>query len=140
MNEDSIRKNYRIRDVDNNSNVIQGENNRIIEIANTSPEINDLKQQFDKVLEEISKDSNFDEDEKTISKQKVEQIAENLVKAKDSPEDLHRSLIDAKSWFSNKAGGIWTKLSNILKSDAAQTTIGTITESATRGAIKAFIG
>ena len=127
-------------DIGANARVQIGKNQTWIDAVNTLPESNTLKQQFEEILEEISQDNTLDEDEKSISKEKTEAIAKGLADVQNSPKDLHRALIDGKNWFSNKASGIWNKLSSILKSDAAQKTIGTITESAVKGSIQAFIG
>ena len=133
------KESYTIGDIGANTRVQQGKNQTWIEAANTIDESNTLKQQFEKILEEISQDNSLDEVEKCISKEKTEAISKGLENAQNSPKDLQYALIDSKSWFSSKASGVWNKLNDILKSDAAQKTIGTIAESGVKGAIQALI-
>ena len=76
-----------------------------------------------------------------ISLKKIQAVAEGLGKVQKSDgRSLKHALLDAKSWFSNKAGWAWDELSKILNSETAQRTIGTITESGIKGAIKGVSG
>jgi hypothetical protein len=133
-------KSYHIGDVGPNARIQQGENLTWIEAAKAIPDNEILIPQFRSLFEHISKDANLDEDTRSISTKKTEAVVKGLADAQESPRDLHYALIDAKNWFSNKATWVWGELSNILSSDAVQKTIGTITESGVRGAIKALIG
>jgi len=51
---------------------------------------------------------------------------------------FRRALLDAKSWFGNTASWVGNALGDILKSEAAQKTISTVTEAATKAAIDSF--
>jgi len=131
---------YTMGDVGPNARVQQGRQQTWTETLNAIPNSDTLKEQFEKIIEEISQDNTLDEDEKSISQEKTEAIVKGLANVQSSPKDLHRALMDGNNWFSNKANWIWDKLSTTLKSDTAQKTIGTITESGVRGAILALIG
>jgi hypothetical protein len=48
--------------------------------------------------------------------------------------------VHAKSWFSGAASWVGDALGDILKSEAAQKTLGTVTEAATKSAIASFMG
>jgi hypothetical protein len=52
---------------------------------------------------------------------------------------LRQALLDAKVWFGSTASWIGHALGEILKSEAAQKTIGTVTEAATKAAITSFV-
>ena len=60
--------------------------------------------------------------------------------AQASPGVLRRALLDAKSWFSGAASWVGHAVGDILKSEAAQKTLGTVTEAATKAAIASFMG
>jgi len=66
-------------------------------------------------------------------------VAEGLAEAQKSPDKLRIALRDAKSWFANTASWVGRALGDILKSEAAQKTIGTVTEAATKAAIASFV-
>ena len=52
---------------------------------------------------------------------------------------LRRALLDAKSWFGPATSWVGDALGNILKSEAAQKTLGTVTEASTKAAISSFL-
>jgi hypothetical protein len=52
---------------------------------------------------------------------------------------LRRALLDAKVWFGGVASWVGNALGDILKSEAAQKTIGTVTEATTKAAIESFV-
>ena len=54
-------------------------------------------------------------------------------------EASRRALLDAKSWFGSAASWVGNALGDILKSEAAQKTIGTVTEASTRATIDSFL-
>jgi hypothetical protein len=130
---------YVIGDVGNNARVMQGKNQNWIEVVNTLPGGDSLKRQFEELLEEISNDKTQSEIDRSLSKSKTEEIAKGLGNVQSSPRQLETALTDGRNWFSTKATWAWNKITNILKSETAQKTIGTITESATKGAIKSLI-
>jgi hypothetical protein len=103
------------------------------------PEGASLKRQFSVLLERIAKDGLLDEDTRALAEQKTEAIAEGLGKVMDDPGPLRRALIDAKSWFVSAAKWVGKSVGDILKGEAAQKTIGTVTEAATKAAIDSFL-
>src|SRR5712691_3249560 len=119
--------------------VQQGENLNWIEAAGAIPDSNDLVQQFKTFFERISADRRLDEDTRSISLQKTEAVVKGLARAEASPKYLHHALLDAKSWFSDNTSDIWNQLNNILRGEVAHKTIGTITESNVKGAIKGLL-
>jgi hypothetical protein len=52
---------------------------------------------------------------------------------------LRSALLDAKSWFGSTASWLDNALGDILKSEAAQKTLGTVTEAATKTAVASFV-
>jgi NAD-specific glutamate dehydrogenase len=131
---------YTMGNVGNNARVMQGKYQNWVEAVNNLPDGNALRQQFQELLEEISNDKTQNEAEKSISKNKTEEIAKSLANAQNSPQELEIALTDGRNWFSRKASWVWNKLSDILKSETAQKTIGTITESGVKGAIQGLLG
>ena len=133
-------RSYQIGDVGAGARIAQGENISWIEGVSSLPDGEALKQQFDALLERIAKDSSLDEDTRELARAKTEAIAEGLVVAQASPGVLRRALLDAKSWFSGAASWVGHAVGDILKSEAAQKTLGTVTEAATKAAIASFMG
>ena len=136
----TARKTYQIGDVGSNARVQQGEKLTWVEALNGAQDFEVLTQQFRTLLEKISKAPDLDEDTRFISTKKTEAVIQSLGNAQQSPNELKYALIDAKDWFGNKASWIGKEIGKILSSDAAQKTIGTITENGVKGVIKAFIG
>jgi len=133
------RRSYRIGDVGAGARVAQGQNISWVEGVSRLPDGEALKRQFDALLERIAKDPSFHEDTRELARAKTEAIAEGLVVAQASPGALRRALLDAKSWFSGAASWVGHALSDILKSEAAQKTLRTVTEVATKAAIASFV-
>jgi hypothetical protein len=131
---------YTMGNVGSNARIQQGRQQTWTETLNAIPNGDTLREQFEKIIEGISQDNTLDEAEKSISQEKTESIANSLANVQSSPNDLHKALVDGNNWFNSKANWVWGKLSNTLKSEAAQKTIGTITESGVKGAIQALIG
>ena len=121
------------------ASAIQGDNNILLHGLDNLPDGAALSQQFNALLERIAKDDSLDEDTRTLAQDKTKAIAEGLAKASQSPGVLRRALVDAKSWFGGTASWIGGALGDILKSEAAQKTIGTVTEAATKAAITSFV-
>jgi hypothetical protein len=48
-------------------------------------------------------------------------------------------LLDAKSWFGTTASWVGSALADIMKSDAAQKTLATVTEATAKAAIASFV-
>lgn len=133
-------KSYSIGEVGSDARVQQGENLMWTEITSSIPDSDAMVSQFKKLLEQISNDNSLDDDVKFISAKKTEAVVEGLANAQKKPRDFYHALIDARSWFSNKAGWVWDELSKILQSETAQKTISAIAEGTTRGAIKGLTG
>ena len=110
-------RSYRIGDVGDGARIAQGENISWVEEVARLPEGQALAQQFEALLERISKD-----------------------KAQESPAAFRRALLDAKSWFGGTVSWVGHALGGILKSEAAQKTVGTVAEAGTRAAIASFLG
>lgn len=132
-------RSYNIGDVGTGARVAQGENISWIEGIANLPDGESLKRQFDDLLKRIGQDTSLDEDTRTLAQDKAKAVAEGLARAQESPGLLRRALLDAKSWFGSTASWVGNALGDILKSEAAQKTIGTVTEAATKVAIASFV-
>jgi hypothetical protein len=130
---------YQMGNVGAGARVAQGENISWVEGVAALPDGQALAQQFSTLLERIAKDTSFDEDTRELAQHKTKAVAEGLAKAQESPGMLRRALLDARSWFSTTASWVGNALGDILKSDAAQKTIGAVTEAATKAAIAPFL-
>ena len=135
----AAERSYHIGDVGAEARVAQGENISWVEGISGLPEGESLKRQFSALLERIAKDGSLDEDTRALAKSNTEAIAEGIAKVKDDPGLLRRALIDAKSWFGGTAKWVGRALGDILKSEAAQKTIGTVTEAGTKAAIEVVL-
>ena len=132
-------RSYKMGNVGAGARVAQGENISWVQGVSTLPDGESLKRQFSALLERIAKDGSLDEDTRALAEQKTKAVAEALVKVKDDPGSFRRALIDAKSLFGSAANWIGKALGDILKGEAAQKTIGTVTEAATKAAINSFL-
>jgi hypothetical protein len=94
--------------------------------------------QFAALLDKIAADTSLDEDTRELAQDKTKAVAEGLAKVQEQPGALRRALLDAKSWFGSAASWVGGALGDILKSEAAQKTLGTVTEAATKAAIASF--
>src|SRR5438874_1174718 len=130
---------YQMGDVGAGARVAQGENISWVEGVASLPGGESLAQQFTALLERIAQDVSLDEDTRELAQDKTKAIAEGLAKAEESPGILRRALLDAKSWFGSAASWVGNALGDILKGEAAQKTIGTVTEASTRATIDSFL-
>jgi hypothetical protein len=135
----TAERSYQMGNVGPGARVAQGENISWAEGIAGLPEGAALERQFSALLEQIAKDGSLDEDTRALAEQKTKAVAEGLAKAKDDPGAFRRALIDAKSLFGGAANWIGKSLGDILKGEAAQKTIGTVTEAATKAAIESFL-
>jgi hypothetical protein len=133
-------KSYQIGDVGSFARVAQGENISWIEGVSGLPDGKSLAQQFSILLKQIAENPEMDEDTRALAQAKTEAVAGGLAQAKQSPGMLRRALLDAKSWFSSNAIWVGEQIGKVLKSEAAQKTIGTITEAGLQATIKSFTG
>ncbi len=134
----TAERSYQMGDVGPGARVAQGENISWVEGV-AGPGGESLAQQFAALLERIAKDASLDEDARALAQDKTKAVAEGLAKAQESPGMLRRALLDAKSWFGGAASWVGNALGDILKSEAAQKTIGTVTEATTKSAINSFV-
>jgi hypothetical protein len=135
----AVARSYKIGDVGAGARVAQGENISWVEGVAGLPDGEALKKQFEALLKQIGEDASLDEDTRALAQDKTRAIAEGLAKAQEAPGKLRLALRDAKSWFGSAASWVGTSLGNILKSEAAQKTIGTVTEASTKAAIDSFL-
>lgn len=132
-------RSYTIGDVGAGARVAQGENISWVEGIAALPEGETLAKQFAAVLEQIDKDASLDDDARTLARDKTALVAEGLAKVQESPGLLRRALIDAKAYFGASALWVGKALGDIIKSEAAQKTIGTVSEATTKAAIASFL-
>jgi hypothetical protein len=135
----TAERSYQMGDVGAGARVAQGENISWVEGVASLPGGESLAQQFAALLERIAQDASLDEDTRELAQDKTKAIAEGLAKAEESPGILRRALLDAKSWFGSAASWVGNALGDILKGEAAQKTIGTVTEGTTKAAITSFL-
>jgi len=135
----AAERSYRMGNVGAGARIAQGENISWIEGVSGLPDGESLKRQFDALLERIAKGASLDEDSRALAQDKTKAVAEGLAKVQESPGMLRRALLDAKSWFGSTASWVGSAIGDILKSEAAQKTLGTVTDAATKAAIDAFL-
>jgi hypothetical protein len=133
------RSRYSIGNVGSGARVAQGDNISWIEGLANLREGESLTQQFSALLERIANDASLDEDTRELAKDKTKAIAEGFVNAQESPGKLRRALLDAQSWFSGAASWVSNALGDVLRSDAAQKTINSMSEGSIKAAIDAFL-
>ncbi len=133
-------KSYQLGSIGAFAKVAVGENISWIEGVSSLPSGESLVRQFNTLMQKIAEDQAMDEDTRTLAQSKTEAIATGLAQAQQSPGMLRRALLDAKSWFQNSAAWVGSEVSAILKSEAAQKTIATITEASVQATIKSFTG
>jgi hypothetical protein len=130
---------YHIGNIGDGARVAQGNNNSWIEGMSRLPDGDSLRNQFEALLARVHNDTSLDEDAREIARAKLNAIAEGFAEARESPGRLRLALLDAKSWFGTTAKWVGGALADILKSEAAQKTIGTITEVSTRAVIESVL-
>lgn len=131
-------RSYQMGNVGAAARVAQGENISRIEGVGSLPGGESLAQQFKTLLERIAQDESLDGNTRALAQDKTK-VAEGLAKTQESPSLLRRALLDAKSWFGSTASSVGGELADILKSEAAQKTIGTVTEATTKATIASFV-
>jgi hypothetical protein len=132
-------RSYQIGDVGSGARVAQGEHISWTEGVTDRASAESLTRQFAALQERITQDGSFDEDTRALAQNKTKAVAEGLAKVEESPSLLRRALLDAKSWFGGTASWVGNALSDILKSEAAQKTLHTVTDAATKAAIESFL-
>ncbi len=126
--------------VEQNARVIVGKNNRWTENHADPAGAADLERQFEALLQKIAADPALNEDTRALAQAKTEAVAEGLAQVAEKPAALRRALLDAKSWFATTATWVGGAIGAILKSEAAQKTLGTVTEAGVTAAVKSFTG
>jgi len=121
-------RSYRIGDVGAGARVAQGENISWIEGIAGMPGGGSLAQQFTALLDRIVQDRSLDEDTRALAQDKTKTVAEGLSRAQEKPGRFRRAVLDAKSWFGGTASWVGSALGDIPKSEAAQKTLGAVTE------------
>jgi|SRR6266849_4318034 len=134
----AAERSYQMGNVAAGARVAQGENISWHEGIAALPGGESLAQQFTALLERINQDASLNEDTRTLAQDKTKAVAEGLSKIQESPSKFRLALLDAKAFFGSTLSWIGGALGDILKSEAAQKTIGTVTEAATRAAIDSF--
>ena len=132
-------RSYQMGDVGAGARVAQGENISWVEGVARLPGGESLTRQFDTLLKRIAEDSSLDEDTRALAQDKTKAVAEGIAKVQESPSMLRRALLDAKLWCGSAASWVGGALGDILKSEAAQKTLGTVTEAATKAAVASFV-
>jgi hypothetical protein len=138
--ERTAGKQYVIHDVGPGGKVIQGDHNTLIEAVQGIPGGQEVQRQLEELLARIANAPDLDEDSRELAGEKTRAVAVALGKASESPEGLRRALRDAQVFLTSAAGWAWDGLRQVLESDAAQKTIGSIAEASTRAAIQGLIG
>jgi hypothetical protein len=135
----AAERSYQMGDVGAGARVAQGEKISWVEGVASLPGGESLTWQFDALLKRIAEDPSLDEDTRALAQDKAKAVAEGIAKVQESPSTLRRALLDAKSWFGTTASWVGSELGDILKSEAAQKTLGMVTEATTKAAIASFV-
>ena len=135
----AAERSYQMGDVGAGARVAQGEKISWVEGVASLPGGESLTWQFDALLKRIAEDPSLDEDTLALAQDKAKAVAEGIAKVQESPSTLRRALLDAKSWFGTTASWVGSALGDILKSEAAQKTLSTVTEATTKAAIASFV-
>src|SRR4051794_25301744 len=104
------------------------------------PAARDLERRFQALLHHIDTVDDFDEDQRVLAKEKINAVAAGLADAQEDPSRLRRALLDMKTFAGSTAAWLRDAVADLLQCDAAQKTLGTVTEAGTRAAIKTFLG
>jgi hypothetical protein len=134
----TAERSYQIGNVGAGARVAQGENISWQESVAALPGGDTLAQQFNALLKRIEQDTSLDEDTRALAQNKTRAVAAGLSEIEQSPGKFRLALVDAKAFFGSTLSWMGKALGDILKSDAAQKTIGTMTEAATKAAIDSF--
>src|SRR2546423_13219912 len=133
------QRSYEMGNVGAGARVGQGENISWVEGVASLPDGESLIRQFDALLKRIAADGSLDEDTRALAQDKTKAVAEGIAKVQESPGTLRRALLDAKSWFGTTASWVGSALGDIVKSEAAQKTLRTVTEATTKAVIASFV-
>ena len=126
-------------DIGAGARALIGNNNSWKEAISSMPCGESLKSQFAVLLEKVANDPALDEDDRHLARAKVEAVAQGLVAVETSPGVFRQALKDAGSWFGGTTSWVGKSLAGILKSEAAQKTLGTVAEAVTKVAIDGYL-
>jgi hypothetical protein len=132
-------RSYQIGNVGPGARVAQGENISWVEGIAGLPGGKSLTWQFDALLKRIGEDASLDDDTRALAQDKIKAVAEGIANVHESPSILRRALLDAKSWFGTTASWVGSALADIVKSEAAQKTLETVTEATTKAVIASCV-
>ena len=132
-------RSYQMGNVGPGARVAQGENISWVEGVASLPGGKSLTWQFDALLKRIGEDASLDEDTRALAQNKIKAVAEGIAHVHESPSILRRALLDAKSWFGTTASWVGNALADIVKSEATQKTLRTVTEATTKAVITSFV-
>ncbi|WP_265637137.1 hypothetical protein [Acidiphilium sp. PA] len=110
-----------------------------MEAVSTLPDGPTLAGQFTQIIDSIGTDPDLDDDSKELARVKVNAIAQALSVVDNNPGSLRLALKDGMPFFSSAASRIGKAIGSLLSGDAAQRTLSTVTDTATRAAISYFI-
>ena len=119
--------------------VAQGENITWTEGVDTDLTARDLERRFQVLLDQVDSATDLDEDQRALAREKTIAVAAGLADAHEDPARLRRALVDMKVFVGSTAAWLRDALADVLRSEAAQKTIGTVTEAGTRAAVKTFL-
>ena len=132
-------RSYQMGNVGPGARVAQGENISWFEGIAGLPVGKSLTWEFDALLKRIGEDASLDEATRALAQDKIKAVAEGIAHIHESPSILRRALLDAKSWFGTTASWVSNALADIVKSEAAQKTLETLTDATTKGVIASFV-
>lgn len=132
-------RSYYINTVGAGARVAQGDNISWLEAVSTLPDGPTLAGQFTQIIDSIGTDPDLDDDSKELARVKVNAIAQALSVVDNNPGSLRLALKDGMPFFSSAASRIGKAIGSLLSGDAAQRTLSTVTDTATRAAISYFI-
>lgn len=128
---------FQMGDVGAGATVQQGWN-QTMTVLRGAPGGDDLARRFEALTKRINEHPGLDAETKQAALETTQAVAEGLAQAQKKPSMLRSALNDAKATLGAAVGWVLEALRDILKSDAAQQTIGTITEATTKAAIASF--
>jgi hypothetical protein len=133
-----LSQNYTMGNVGAGARVAQGSHISWVEGISGLQDGQLLARKFTELLERIELDDSLDQDDRLVAQEKTKAIADALSNVLEEPAKLRLALKDAKSWFGVTATWAGKAIGDILSSDAAQKTLSTVTEAATKAAINQF--
>lgn len=94
---------------------------------------------FQDLLKKIDLANDLDDDERTLSREKAEAVAQAVATASTEPGGLRRALLDAQGLLQTSAGWVWHSIRSTLTSEAGTRILSGITEAAAKAAITSVL-